>query len=130
MRYFVKPTVSSVISDVIPITSSITTTSSVCMIGWVFYNNKCYHLNIASGVIWAQCESMCSGLGASMLCIPDSTTNAWIANQLNQLSSSYTFIGYRILPNTDGTYHWISGCSSTYTNWESYINFNGYASMS
>jgi hypothetical protein len=65
-----------------------------------------------------------------MLCIPDSTTNAWIANQLNQLSSSYTFIGYSDLPNPDGTYNWISGCSSTYTNWGSYNNnYNGYASM-
>ena len=83
-----------------------------------------------TGVIWTQCEAICSSLGASMLCIPDSTTNAWIANQLNQLSYWFTFIGYRILPNTDGTYHWISGCSSTYTNWESYNNFNGYAFMS
>ena len=121
--------VSSQITDVLPITSSMTTTSSVCMIGWVFYNDKCYHLNIASGVIWTRCESICSSLGASMLCIPDSTTNAWIANQLNQLSSSYTFIGYSDLPNPDGTYNWISGCSSTYTNWGSYYNYNGYASM-
>jgi len=122
--------VSSMISDILPITSSMTTTSSVCMIGWVFYNNKCYHLNIASGVIWTRCESICSSLSASMLCIPDSTTNTWIANQLNQLSSSYTFIGYSDLPNPDGTYNWISGCSSSYTNWGSYNNYyNGYASM-
>jgi hypothetical protein len=87
-------------------------------------------LNIASGVIWTQCESICSSLGASKLCIPDSITNAWIANQFNQLSSSYTFIGYSDLSNPDGTYIWISGYSSNYSNWGSYINYyNGYASM-
>jgi hypothetical protein len=86
------------------------------MIGWVFYNNTCYQFNIGNGGLWTQCESICSSFGASMLCIPDSTTNAWIANQLNQISSvSYAFIGYR--PNPDGTYHWISGCSSNYINW-------------
>jgi len=103
------------------------------MIGWVLYNNTCYQFNIGTGGLWTQCESICSSLGASMLCIPDSTTNAWITNQLNQVSfDSYTFIGYR--PNPDGTHHWISGCSSNYINWfddhdASIDDYNDYAKL-
>jgi len=52
-----------------------------------------------------------------MLCIPDSTTNTWIANQLSQLGYySYSWIGYSDLPNNDGNYEWVSGCSSSYSN--------------
>ena len=122
--------ISSLITDKAPISSSLTTvTSSVCMIGWVFYNNKCYRINIANGVTWTQCESICSGLGASMLCIPDYSTNAWIASQLNHISFSHTFIGYSDLPNPDGKYNWISGCSSTYTNWKYNYNYGDFVSM-
>jgi hypothetical protein len=56
-----------------------------------------------------------------MLCIPDSTTNTWIANQISQNGYSYSWIGYSDLPNeNDGNYEWVSGCSSSYTK---YINY-------
>jgi hypothetical protein len=51
-----------------------------------------------------------------MLCIPDSTLNTWIANQISQHGYSKSWIGYSDLPNNDGYFEWISGCSSSYTN--------------
>ena len=77
---------------------------------------------------WSACESECSDLGASMLCIPDSTTNTWISEQLSASNSYYgynyyyTWIGYSDLPNKDGAYHWSSGCSSTFTDLASSYN--------
>ena len=52
-----------------------------------------------------------------MLCIPDSTTNDWIAYQMGYSSSSW--IGYSDLSNNDRNYEWVSGCSSSYSNYES-----------
>jgi hypothetical protein len=63
------------------------------------------------------CLSKCASLGASMLCIPDSTTNDWIAYQMGYSSSSW--IGYSDLSNNDRNYEWVSGCSSSYSNYES-----------
>ena len=74
--------ISSMITDIIPVSSTITITSSVCTIGWIFYNNNCYNFNVGNYFTWSGCKSECASLGASMLCIPDSSTNSWIANQL------------------------------------------------
>jgi len=50
-----------------------------------------------------------------MLCIPDYTTHDWIANQLYEQGYGYnSWIGYSDLPNNDGNYEWVSGCSSSY----------------
>jgi len=61
-----------------------------------------------------------------MLCIPDSSTNSWISNQLLELGYSYSWIGYSDLPNKDGNYKWVSGCSSSYTYWDVNSNYNNY----
>ena len=61
---------------------------NLCTTGWTFYNNNCYHFNVASYLSWSACESECSDLGASMLCIPDSITNTWISDQLSQSNSN------------------------------------------
>jgi len=55
-----------------------------------------------------------------MLCIPDSTTNDWIANQISWDS----WIGYSDLPNNDRNFNWVSGCSSSYSS--SYYGYNTY----
>ena len=49
-----------------------------------------------------------------MLCVTDATTNAWLWEQTGNTS---TWIGLSDIDH-DGTYTWVSGCSSTYTNWE------------
>ena len=96
---------------------------NLCTTGWTLYNNNCYQFNVAYDLSWSACESQCSDLGASMLCIPDSTTNTWISDQLSQ-SYYYTWIGYSDLPNNDGIYHWSSGCSSEFTNLASSYNYD------
>ena len=103
--------ISSITTDIIP---TITPTFS-CQVGWIYYNNNCYKFNVGYNS-WSGCKSQCASLGASMLCIPDSTTNNWIANQIYQNGYSYSWIGYSDLPNNDGNYEWVSGCSSSYSN--------------
>jgi len=109
--------------------SSSVVSSSVCLDGWVLHNSKCYYFNQGSTTqrSWTDCQSYCSSQGASMLCIPDSTTNTWIAHQLqSQVSVSYTWIGYTNVPNNEYNYKWVSGCTSSYSNWYSYFNFEIY----
>ena len=66
---------------------------------------------------WSECKSECAHLDASMLCITDEETNAWLANELIK-NGQYPWIGYSDLSDTQqGDYQWITGCSSTYTNW-------------
>jgi hypothetical protein len=66
---------------------------------------------------WSECKSECAHLDASMLCITDDETNVWLANELIK-NGQYPWIGYSDLSGTQqGDYQWITGCSSTYTNW-------------
>ena len=92
-----------------------------CQSGWTYYYGKCYYFNIGTGYSWSGCKSQCTSLSASMLCITDSTTNSWIANKIYYNTAYYySWIGYSDSSNTG--YKWISGCSSSYTNW----NYNSY----
>ena len=52
-----------------------------------------------------------------MLCITDSATNSWVANQIG--SNTPAWIGLSDLPEQNGNYRWVAGCASTYTNWAS-----------
>jgi len=65
---------------------------------------------------WSNCKAECAHLDASMLCIADDETNVWLANKLIH-NGQYPWIGYSDLPDKQGKYRWIDGCSSTYTNW-------------
>ena len=96
-----------------------------CPSGWTYYYGKCYYFNIGTGYSWSGCKSQCSSLSASMLCITDSTTNSWIANKIYYNTAySYSWIGYSDSLNTG--YKWISGCSSSYTNWNYYSYYYSY----
>jgi hypothetical protein len=93
-----------------------------CQSGWTYYNGNCYNFNLGTSYSWSGCNSKCSSLSASMLCITDSTTNSWIANKLYYNTAySYSWIGYSDSSNTG--YKWVSGCSSSYTNWNYYSIF-------
>ena len=84
---------------------------SVCLDGWSYYNFICYNFNIETGYTWSACQSQCNSFRASMLCIPDSTTNTWIANQLLELEYSYSWIGYsdlQLFPDGEDGYGNIS----------------------
>ena len=90
---------------------------SVCTNGWAFFKNKCYKSTLVSIMSWSECKIECAHLDASMLCITDDETNVWLANELIQ-NGQYPWIGYSDLSdNQQGDYQWITGCSSTYTNW-------------
>jgi len=84
-----------------------------CPRGTRNYNNNCYKFDVGTGFSWSGCKSKCASLRASMLCIPDSSTNNWIAYQLSQQGYIYSWIG--ISGYNDGKYKWVSGCSSPYT---------------
>jgi len=84
-----------------------------CPSGWTYYNNKCYKFAVAK-VNWSTCQSKCAGLNAMMLCVTDAATNAWIRSMTG---GKETWIGLSDIGHA-GTYTWVPGCPSTYTNWD------------
>jgi hypothetical protein len=118
------PTLSPTSPTVNPTSILTISPNAGCESGWIHYNNKCYKFNVGTSLSWSGCKSECASLDASMLCIPDSTTNTWIANQLYRKGYSYSWIGYSDLSNNDGEFEWVSGCSSSYSN--SYYDNNYY----
>jgi hypothetical protein len=99
-----------------------------CASGWVQYSGSCYKIApvISSGSqvgTWDQCNANCttSYPGATMLCVNNAPENDWIRIQF-QPYNNYFWIGYTdMLPYGGGKgtkqYGWVTGCSSTYTNW-------------
>ena len=85
-----------------------------CPVGWTPYGSNCYKFGLVA-VTWPVCQSTCTDLNAMMLCITDATTNAWLWAQTG--NASPTWIGLSDIGHI-GTYTWVPGCSSTYTNWE------------
>ncbi len=70
---------------------------------------------------WDQCNTYCAASypGATMLCVNNATENEWIRIQS---AGYYMWIGYTDMPPYGGgkgtkQYGWVTGCSSTYTNW-------------
>ena len=106
---------------------SILTTSYgqvTCASGWVQNGGKCYLFGITSPYSWDQCNAYCTTAtypGAMMLCVNNAAENAWMRAQI-QPYGNWNWIGYTdMLPYGGGKgtkqYGWVTGCSSTYTNW-------------
>ena len=76
---------------------------------------------------WDQCNAYCSTSypGAMMLCVNNAAEDDWLTGQYAQLEGLKNYwIGYTDMPPYGGgkgtkQYGWITGCSSTYTNWAS-----------
>jgi len=104
-----------------------------CASGWVQNGGKCYLIapafNSGSAIgTWDQCNAYCptSYTGATMLCVNNAAEDAWIVSQYSQYTGippwGYYWIGYTDMPPYGGgkgtkQYGWVTGCSSTYTNW-------------
>jgi len=86
---------------------------ATCPVSWTEYDTNCYKFGLVP-MTWPLCQSACTFLNATMLCIPDATTNAWLWAQTGNTS---TWIGLSDIGHV-GTYTWFPGCSSTYTNWD------------
>ncbi len=72
---------------------------------------------------WDQCNAYCTASypGATMLCVNNAGENDWL---YSQYGGQYMWIGYTDMPPYGGgkgtkQYGWVTGCSSTYTNWRS-----------
>jgi hypothetical protein len=97
-----------------------------CASGWVQYGGSCYLFKPAfnsgsTGGTWDQCNAYCLGIypGATMLCVNNAAENDWM---WSQYEGALGWIGYTdMLPYGGGKgtqqYGWVTGCSSTYTNW-------------
>jgi hypothetical protein len=105
-----------------------------CPSGWVQNGESCYlfrpyyHYGYTTGT-WDQCNALCPAYypGATMLCINNAAENELIRSQ----SGGWIWIGYTdMLPYGGGKgtkqYGWVTGCSSTYTNWPSGQPDNAY----
>ena len=107
---------------------SILTTSYgqvTCASGWVQNGGSCYLIapvfNSGSTIgTWEQCNAYCptSYPGAMMLCVNNAAENDWIRSKF----VNWYWIGYTdMLPYGGGKgtkqYGWVTGCTSTYTNW-------------
>jgi hypothetical protein len=96
-----------------------------CASGWIQNGGSCYLIRpIFSGGLdygtWDQCNAYCptSYPGATMLCVNNADENTWIRSKY----PDWYWIGYTdMLPYGGGKgtmrYRWVTGCSSTYTNW-------------
>ena len=97
--------------------------SSNCPSGWVknpsTSDNICYKLKFypEDGTNRGQCVDACSSLGATQLCIMDSTQNSFVSSGLS--TGDLMWLGYFREANTGLPFGWFSGCSSTFTNWGS-----------
>jgi len=97
-----------------------------CASGWVQYGGSCYLFYAAfnsgsTSVTWDQCNTYCTASypGATMLCDNNAAEHEFIRIQS---AGGWMWIGYTdMLPYGGGKgtkqYGWITGCNSTYTNW-------------
>jgi hypothetical protein len=84
---------------------------SSCPDGWTAYNSKCYSLGITDRY-WDACKATCESLNAVMLCVTDASTSSWLISHITYP----TWIGISRY-NDNNRFTWVSGCSSTFTNW-------------
>ncbi len=70
---------------------------------------------------WDQCNAYCTASypGATMLCVNNADENSWMWSQYGGQNG---WIGYTDMPPYGGgkgtkQYGWVTGCTSTYTNW-------------
>jgi len=90
-----------------------------CPSGWVFYGTSCYKFGINASNLstWTGCQSTCTDLGATMLCIANSAENSFVQSQINEV---YTWLGYSDYGRSPlFNFAWVSGCTSTYAHWNS-----------
>jgi len=98
-----------------------------CASGWVQNEGKCYLINpgfnsgSTSGT-WVQCNAYCSTSYpyATMFCVDNQAVNSWLTSKYG---GQNFWIGYTVIsPYGGGTgtnqFGWVTGCSSTYTNWD------------
>lgn len=88
---------------------------SACAAGWTENNNICYLVGTA--MTGYNCRTYCQSISASMICVPNSATNTYVAS-LASGSGNSLWIGYK-LGSTTGTWYWMDGCSSSFTQWKS-----------
>jgi hypothetical protein len=107
-----------------------------CPSGWSQYGRSCYLFipvfnsdgddDYGTTGTWDQCNAYCPNLypGATMLCVNNADENEWIRSQSGGggVGGHSMWIGYTDMPPYGGgkgtkQYGWVTGCSSTYTNW-------------
>ena len=81
---------------------------------------------IVDGPSWTEAEANANKLGGHLVTINDAEENQWLVNNLSGSNNFYSnqyvdqfWIGYTDEAN-EGSWTWISGESSDYSNWTSY----------
>lgn len=107
------------------------TGEAVCATGWSEYNGICYFFDLEFEFYsYQDCSNRCSGAVqgqyTTMVCIEDSGQNNFVAGLA--VGSADYWIGYQYSASS-GYYEWISGCSSTYENWNTGYPYNDYEAL-
>jgi alpha-tubulin suppressor-like RCC1 family protein len=96
-----------------------TTSTKVCPVGWILSadGNRCYYFpGSDTAMTWSSCKTYCQSQSAGMLCIQSQ------AQQDDFISirggEHHTWIGYSATSLVLSDWDWNSGCTSSYTNWD------------
>jgi len=94
--------------------------SSVCPCDVEYYSSD--YLNpymfCSSAQAWTTAQSECDSYGYHMLTIDDATEDSWVDTTADSYSTSKWWFGLNDR-DSEGTFTWEDGSSSTYTNWRS-----------
>ena len=94
-------------------------TASVCPCN-VEYDGDYEHpyLFCESALNWADAETTCEDYGYTLLVVDDATEDAWADGVADTYSTDKWWFGYDDI-TLEGSWVWVDGSSSTYTNWGS-----------
>lgn len=80
------------------------------------YAGRCYRF-VTTPMNWEDARNHCLGLGSySLVTIDGKEEEEWLHVQETALANDQWWIGYTDA-DSEGTWRWTSGSSSTYTNW-------------
>jgi WD40 repeat protein/uncharacterized membrane protein YdcZ (DUF606 family) len=85
---------------------------------WIINPSNSHYYKLTASMNWLQAETQAVEWGGHLVTINDADENAWL---VSTFGSSETFwIGYTD-KDVEGSWKWISGEDSTYTNWRHYV---------
>jgi len=94
-----------------------------CDEGWAQYRDHCYFFNNAFTATWDDAQSTCESYQAHLPCVVDYDLSSYLYSTYlnsgaNPIVQYDLWIGYHA-DDSNSDFHWIDGCDSSFTNWNS-----------